>query len=125
MGLVFTGTPFLAFAKGRYTDTEGRPGLTDNAAHALSHAQARYRIERRRLVIQSHQIAAWWKAAWSLRNTAYRDYFITLLLTGLREEEARGWLGQTWTLRPGRSLPTTLRITQATPCRWVRIWLSY
>ena len=125
MGLVFTGTPFLAFAKGRYTDTEGRPGLTDNAAHALSHAQAWYRIERRRLVIQSHQIAAWWKAAWSLCNTAYRNYFITLLLTGLRKEEARGWLGQTWTLQPGRSLSTTPRITQATPCRWVRIWLSY
>ena len=84
----------LAFAKGRYTDTEGRPLLTDNAAHALSHARAWYRVERRQSVIQPHQIAAWWQAVQSLRNTAHRDYFITLLLTGLRKEEARTLLWQ-------------------------------
>jgi hypothetical protein len=65
----------LAFAKGRYTDTEGRPLLTDNAAHVLSHARAWYRIGRRQSVIQPHQIAAWWEAVTRLRNTAHRDYF--------------------------------------------------
>ena len=79
----------LAFAKGRYTDTEGRPLLTDNAAHVLSHARAWYRIGRRQSVIQPHQIAAWWDAVTRLRNTTHRDYFLTLLLTGLRKEEAR------------------------------------
>jgi integrase len=46
-------------------------------------------VERRQSVIQPRQIAAWWKAVQSLRNDAHRDYFITLLLTGLRKEEAR------------------------------------
>ena len=40
-------------------------------------------------MIQPHQIAAWWDAVTRLRNTTHRDYFITLLLTGLRKEEAR------------------------------------
>ena len=79
----------LAFAKGRYTDTEGRPLLTDNAAHVLSHARAWYRVERRQSVLQAHELAAWWEAVRSLRNDAHRDYFVTLLLTGLRKEEAR------------------------------------
>ena len=79
----------LAFAKGRYTDTEGRSLLTDNAAHVLSHARAWYRVERRQRVLQAHELAAWWEAVQSLRNDAHRDYFVTLLLTGLRKEEAR------------------------------------
>jgi integrase len=80
----------LSFAAGRYTDTEGHPILTDNAVKVLSRARSWYRVERRQSVIQPHQIAAWWKAVQSLRNDAHRDYFITLLLTGLRKEEARG-----------------------------------
>ena len=80
----------LNFAAGRYTDTEGHPILTDNAVKVLSRARSWYRVERRQSVIQPHQIAAWWQAVQSLRNTAHRDYFITLLLTGLRKEEARG-----------------------------------
>ena len=79
----------LAFAKGRYTDTEGRSLLTDNAAHVLSHARAWYRVERRQSVLQARELAAWWDAVQGLRNSTHRDYFVTLLLTGLRKEEAR------------------------------------
>lgn len=80
----------LAFAGGRYTDTEGHPILTDNAVKVLSRARAWYRVDRRQSVIQTHQIAPWWKAVAGLHNDAHRDYFLTLLLTGLRKEEARG-----------------------------------
>ncbi len=80
----------LNFAASKYTDTEGQPILTDNPVKVLSATRAWYRVERRQSVIQPHQIAAWWKAVQSLRNDAHRDYFITLLLTGLRKEEARG-----------------------------------
>ena len=79
----------LNFAASKYTDTEGQPILTDNPVKVLSSTRAWYRVERRQSVIQPHQIAAWWQAVQSLRNTAHRDYFITLLLTGLRKEEAR------------------------------------
>ena len=79
----------LSFAAGRYTDTEGRPILTDNAVKVLSRARSWYRIERRQSVIQPHQIAAWWDAVIRLRNTTHRDYLLTLMLTGLRKEEAR------------------------------------
>ncbi len=80
----------LNFAAAKYTDAEGQPILTDNPVKVLSATRAWYRVERRQSVIQPHQIAAWWQAVQSLRNTAHRDYFITLLLTGLRKEEARG-----------------------------------
>ena len=80
----------LSFAAGRYTDTEGRPILTDNAVKILSRARSWYRVERRQSVIQPHQIAAWWAAVMALGNNAHRDYLLTLMLTGLRKEEGRG-----------------------------------
>ena len=79
----------LSFAAGRYTDTEGRPILTDNAVKVLSRARSWYRVERRQSVIQPHQLAAWWDAVTRLRNTAHKDCLLTLMLTGLRKEEAR------------------------------------
>jgi integrase len=79
----------LNFAAAKYSDAEGRPILTDNPVKVLSATRAWYRVERRQSVIQPHQIAAWWEAVTRLRNTTHRDYFITLLLTGLRKEEAR------------------------------------
>ncbi|MHB8563965.1 MAG: tyrosine-type recombinase/integrase [Acidiferrobacteraceae bacterium] len=80
----------LNFAIGKYTDTEGQPLLTDNPVKVLSSTRAWYRVERRQSVIQPHQIAAWWDAVTRLRNTTHSDYFLTLMLTGLRKEEARG-----------------------------------
>ena len=80
----------LSFAAGRYTDTEGRPILTDNAVKILSRARSWYRVERRQSVIQPHQIAPWWAAVMALGNDAHRDYLLTLMLTGLRKEEGRG-----------------------------------
>jgi integrase len=80
----------LNFAAGRYTDTEGRPILTDNAVKVLSRARSWYRVERRQSVIQPHQIAPWWAAVMALGNDAHRDYLLTLILTGLRKEEGRG-----------------------------------
>ena len=79
----------LNFTASKYTDAEGQPILTDNPVKVLSATRAWYRIERRQSVIQPHQIAAWWDAVTRLRNTTHRDYFLTLLLTGLRKEEAR------------------------------------
>lgn len=80
----------LNFAAGCYTDTEGHPILTDNAVKILSRARSWYRVERRQTVLQPHQIAPWWAAVMALGNDAHRDYLLTLLLTGLRKEEARG-----------------------------------
>ena len=45
----------LTFAAGRYTDSEGRPILTDDAVKVLSRARSWYRVARRQSVIQPHQ----------------------------------------------------------------------
>lgn len=79
----------LNFAIRKYTDTERRPILTDNPVKVLSSTRVWYRVARRQSVIQPHQIAAWWDAVTRLGNTTHRDYFLTIMLTGLRKEEAR------------------------------------
>ncbi len=91
----------LNFAASKYTDAEGQPILTDNPVKVLSSTRAWYRVARRQTVIQPHQLAVWWDAVTRLRNTAHRDYFLTLLLTGLRKEEARGlqWADVDFTAR--------------------------
>lgn len=82
----------LNFAIGKYTDTEGRPILTDNPVKVLSSTPAWYRVARRQSVIQPHQIAAWWDVVTRIRNTTHRDYFLTIMLASLRKEKTRTML---------------------------------
>lgn len=84
------------FAIGQYDDGAGRPIVRQNPVDALSRNRAWYRIRRRRTVIKTHQLAAWYQAVESLRESEHpdslgdtvADYLITLLLTGLRKSEA-------------------------------------
>lgn len=83
------------FAAGAYEDADGKPILTDNPVKRISHTRAWYPVERRRGVLEPHQIKPWWEAvealeARSVQDSAetVRDYLRFLVLTGLRREEA-------------------------------------
>lgn len=83
------------FAAGAYEDAQGKPIILDNPVKRLSHTRAWYRVERRRTIIEPHQLEAWFKAVLNLKpvypgesSETVRDYLIFLLLTGLRREEA-------------------------------------
>lgn len=79
------------FAAGAYEDDSGGPILTDNPVKRISHTRAWYRIERRRSVLEPHQIKPWWDAVQALARDGgetVRDYLLFMLLTGLRREEA-------------------------------------
>ncbi len=76
------------FAMAEYTDAQGRPVITDNPVNRLSEARTWYRVERRRTVIKPHELRPWMQAAQRLENSAARDYFMLVLLTGLRRTEA-------------------------------------
>nr|MDQ3960180.1 integrase arm-type DNA-binding domain-containing protein [Pseudomonadota bacterium] len=76
------------FAMAEHTDAKGKPLLTDNPVKKLSQTRAWYRVERRQTVIKPHQLKPWLQAVLSLDNTCARDYFLLVLLTGLRRNEA-------------------------------------
>jgi integrase len=78
----------INFAMAEYTDARGKPLLTDNPVKKLSQTRAWYRVDRRQTVIKPHQLGPWMQAVLSLDNTCARDYFLLVLLTGLRRTEA-------------------------------------
>ena len=75
------------FAAEKYEDSQGRSFFPENPVSRLSRTRAWFRIERRRNYIKPHELASWWNAVHELEPTL-RDYFLLLLLTGLRRSEA-------------------------------------
>jgi integrase len=83
------------FAAGEYENAKGQSLIIENPVKRLSHTRAWYRVERRQTVIKAHELAAWYQAVISLqderstgKSAALRDYFLLILFTGLRREEA-------------------------------------
>lgn len=81
------------FAIAHYTDKDGHPLIVDNPVKRLSQTRAWYRIDHRVTVINPHQLKPWFDAVTSLSNEVARDYFLTIILTGLRRTEA---MNLTW-----------------------------
>jgi integrase len=83
------------FAAGKYSDSRGRPLITDNPVKGLSQTKAWYRVARRKTVIKPHELAPWYEAVIKIKNDpsgakreTVRDYLLLLLFTGLRRQEA-------------------------------------
>ena len=76
------------FAIAEYAAADGTPVLMHNPVAHLSRTRAWYRVGRRQTVIKPHQLAPWLKAVMTLPNQVMQDYFLFILLTGLRREEA-------------------------------------
>ncbi len=83
------------FAAGEYENAKGQSLIIENPVKRLSHTRAWYRVERRQTVIKAHELAAWYQAVINVqderstgKSAALRDYFLLILFTGLRREEA-------------------------------------
>lgn len=90
------------FAMAHYEDGFGRPLLTENPVARLTQTRAWYRAERRLTVIKVHELEAWYRSVDRLKHgrpadrptdrtssaDTVADYLLTLLLTGLRRQEA-------------------------------------
>ena len=61
----------------------------DNPVQILNKNRSWYRLNRAHAVIADHQLPAYWKAVSSLMREKVRDFFLLLLLTGLRRGEAQ------------------------------------
>lgn len=69
-------------------EVEGQPLLLSNPVSRLTQAKAWHRLNPRQGVIPDHKLADWYKAVSALSNPTARDYYLVLLLTGLRRNEA-------------------------------------
>ncbi len=83
------------FAAGEYEDAQGRSLILENPVRRLSHTRAWYRVERKQTVIKTHELPDWFKAVMGVKDerstgksSILRDYFLLLLFTGLRRQEA-------------------------------------
>jgi integrase len=83
------------FAAGEYEDGKGKSLVLENPVKRLSHTRAWYRIERRQTVIKAHELPAWYDALIQVKDerstgksSTLRDYFLLIIFTGLRREEA-------------------------------------
>lgn len=83
------------FAAGEYEDSQGRSLILENPVKRLSHTRAWYRVDRKQTVIKTHELPAWFKAVMEVKDerttgksSILRDYFLLLLFTGLRRQEA-------------------------------------
>ncbi|MGB8806778.1 MAG: tyrosine-type recombinase/integrase [Candidatus Rickettsiella isopodorum] len=83
------------FAMNEYEDERGNALFLENPVKRLSHTRAWYRIERRQNVIKRHELILWYQGLKKLSHrydvkqaNTMKDYFLLVLFTGLRREEA-------------------------------------
>jgi integrase len=83
------------FAMGEYENEQGRALILENPIKRLSHTRAWYRVERRQTIIKQHDLAKWYEGLQQLTHRyddnqaeMMKDYFLLVLFTGLRREEA-------------------------------------
>ena len=61
-----------------------------NPVRTLSRKKSWYKVGRRRTLIKNSDLPAWHKAVMAMDNAVARDYFLFVLHTGLRRNEAAG-----------------------------------
>ncbi len=83
------------FATGEYEDANGKSLILENPIKRLSHTRAWYRVERRQTIIKKHDLPLWYDGLMRYTNPAgeqqaslFKDYFLLILFTGLRRQEA-------------------------------------
>lgn len=72
-----------------YETAEGKPLVTENPVRRLSQIKRGWsRVPRRQTVLLPKELAAFYAGVMQLRKDTARDFFLLLLLTGLRRNEA-------------------------------------
>ena len=77
----------LNFVSIKY-EVNGEPLLPSNPVTRLTQTRAWHRLPQRQGTIPDHKLPAFYRAVQNLVNPNAKDYFIVLLLTGLRRNEA-------------------------------------
>lgn len=80
----------LNYAKGEYRNKDGESLMFTNPVQRLSDTKTWFREKRRKTAISADLMPEWIRCVEGLHDKAVSDYFMLLLLTGLRREEATG-----------------------------------
>ena len=69
-------------------EIDGQPIITSNPVKRLSQVRAWHKIPRRQSLIPDHKLGSWYRSVVSQKRKILRDYFLMLIFTGLRKNEA-------------------------------------
>lgn len=76
------------YAQAKYRDSEGSTMFPRNPVDILKETKTRFKIPRKKRVVPRESLDKWVTAVEGLNNEVARDYFLFLLFTGTRREEA-------------------------------------
>ena len=77
----------LNYASLKY-EVDGEPLIAVNPVSRLTQMRSWHKLPQRQGVVPDHKLADWYKAAMSLERQTAKDYYLLLILTGLRKNEA-------------------------------------
>jgi integrase len=92
-------------------EVDGMPLLVSNPVDRLTQLKAWHKLPPRQGVIPDHKLASWYRAVQAQGNPTARDYYMVLLLTGMRRNEAPRLLWSDVDLE-GRSLHVRAEIAK-------------
>ena len=78
----------LNYCAAKFEDVDGSPLVKHNPVLILTQTRQWFRVNRRQTIIKSKDLPKWFKAVTGLKSSVVRDYLLTLLLSGLRRNEA-------------------------------------
>jgi len=72
----------------KYEDADGSPLIKFNPVLILTQTRQWFRVNRRQTIIKSKDLPKWFQAVQGLKSETVKAYLLTILLSGLRRNEA-------------------------------------
>jgi integrase len=78
----------LNYCAAKYRDEDSSPLIKYNPVKILTETRQWATVNRRQTIIKNKDLPKWFKAVQGLKSSVVRDYLLTILLSGLRRNEA-------------------------------------
>jgi integrase len=78
----------LNYCIAKYRDSDSSPLIKYNPVKILTETRQWAKVNRRQTIIKNKDLPKWFKAVTELESSVVRDYLLTILLSGLRRNEA-------------------------------------
>ena len=78
----------LNYCIAKYRDSDSSPLIKYNPVKILTETRQWAKVNRRQTIIKNKDLPKWFKAVTEMESSVVRDYLLTILLSGLRRNEA-------------------------------------
>jgi len=78
----------LNYCIAKYRDSDSSPLVKYNPVRILTETRQWAKVNRRQTIIKNKDLPKWFKAVTEMESSVVRDYLLTILLSGLRRNEA-------------------------------------